>query len=191
MHAVILDGSERDDSATGMVHQVINDQLSQFDWTVESLPLCDLKVADCRGCFGCWTRTPGVCVIDDAGRDIAKSVVQCDLLIFLTPVTFGGYSFTLKKALDRMIPNLLPFFKKISGETHHVPRYDRRPHFIGIGVLSEPDAELESVFSALVERNAINLYSPAHATEVVTVEDESQSVTNSVRSALLKVEAIK
>jgi hypothetical protein len=191
MHAVILDGSERDDSATGMVHQVINDELRRFEWSVESVALCDLEVADCKGCFGCWTRTPGVCIIDDAGRDIAKSAVQCDLLILLTPVTFGGYSFTLKKAIDRLIPNVLPFFKKIGGELHHVPRYDRYPHFVGIGVLSEPDAELEGVFSALVERNAINLYSPAHAAEVVTVEDGSQSVTNGVRSALLKVEAIK
>ncbi len=90
-----------------------------------------------------------------------------------------------------MIPNVLPFFKKIGGEFHHIPRYDRYPRFVGIGVLSEPDAELEGVFSALVERNAINLYSPAYAAEVVTVEDGSQSVMNSVRSALLKVEAIK
>jgi len=191
MYAVILDGSERDDSATGMVRQVINDQLSRFDWTVESVPLCDLEVADCRGCFGCWTRTPGVCIIDDAGRDIAKSVVQCDLLVLLTPVTFGGYSFTLKKAIDRLIPNVLPFFKKIGGEIHHVPRYERDPRFVGIGVLSEPDAELEDVFNALVERNAINMFSPAHAAKVITVEDGSQSVINSVRSTLLKVEAIK
>jgi multimeric flavodoxin WrbA len=191
MHAVILDGSERDDTAAGMARQVINDELSRFDWSVESVALCDLEVADCRGCFGCWTRTPGVCIIDDAGRNIAKSAVQCDLLILLTPVTFGGYSFTLKKAIDRLIPNVLPFFKKIGGELHHVPRYDRYPRFVVIGVLSEPDAELEGVFSALAERNAINLYSPAHATEFVTVEDGFQSVTNSVRSALLKVEAIK
>ena len=191
MHAVILDGSERDDSATGMAHQVISDELSRFDWSVESIRLCDLEVADCRGCFGCWTRTPGLCIIDDAGRDIAKSVVQCDLLIFLTPVTFGGYSFTLKKAIDRLIPNVLPFFKKIGGEIHHVPRYDRYARFVGIGVLSEPDAEMKDVFNALVERNAINLYSPAHTAEVVTVGEGIQSVTSSVRRALLKVEAIE
>jgi multimeric flavodoxin WrbA len=132
-----------------------------------------------------------LCIIDDAGRDIAKSVVQCDLVILLTPVTFGGYSFTLKKAIDRLIPNVLPFFKKISGEIHHVPRYDKYARFVGIGVLSEPDAEMKDVFNALVERNAINLYSPAHTAEVVTVGEGIQSVTSSVRRALLKVEAIE
>ena len=36
---------------------------------VVSFDLSHMKIAPCVGCFGCWTRTPGKCVIrDDAGR---------------------------------------------------------------------------------------------------------------------------
>jgi len=49
------------------------------------------------GCFGCWNKTPGTCVMKDDSAKIAKAVVNSDLLIFLTPITFGGYSSELKK----------------------------------------------------------------------------------------------
>ena len=36
---------------------------------VEFVDLSKLKISNCVGCFGCWTRTPGKCVIrDDATK---------------------------------------------------------------------------------------------------------------------------
>jgi multimeric flavodoxin WrbA len=32
--------------------------------------LRELAIAPCTGCFGCWTRTPGECVVEDSARDI-------------------------------------------------------------------------------------------------------------------------
>ena len=37
----------------------------------------------------------------------------------------GGYSSELKNAVDHLIPNILPFFANVDGETHHKPRYKR------------------------------------------------------------------
>jgi multimeric flavodoxin WrbA len=45
--------------------------------------------------------TPGECVIKDAGCDVARDVSHSDLVILLTPMSFGGYSSELKKAVDR------------------------------------------------------------------------------------------
>jgi AraC-like DNA-binding protein len=49
----------------------------------------------------------GVCVIDDFGLEAARMAVQSDVLIFLSPVTSGGYSSELKKAVDWFARSLL------------------------------------------------------------------------------------
>jgi multimeric flavodoxin WrbA len=104
--------------------------------------------------------------MEDA-EGIARAHTQSDLLVLLTPVTFGGYSSELKKALDRMICALLPFFQTVDGETHHRPRYDRYPKLLAIGVDSRRDEESERIFARLVERNAINLWAPAWAAGIL------------------------
>jgi multimeric flavodoxin WrbA len=101
--AVILNGSGKDDEALESIYNIIVNELTSIEWDVESFILRDLKIAYCVGCFECWVKTPGVCRFNDDGREIARQFIQSDLSIFFTPVTFGGYSAELKKALDRII----------------------------------------------------------------------------------------
>ena len=173
--ALILDGGLDDGAVTRGPGEIAADVLRRAGWRVEALVLREIDVAPCLGCFGCWVKTPGVCVIDDPGRDVARGMVQSDLLVYLTPLTFGGYSSELKKALDRPIPNISPLFRLVRGEVHHVRRYARNPRLVGIGVCatapSDPDEE--ELFETLVHRNAINLHAPAHGAMVVcTTEDD-------------------
>ncbi len=112
--------------------------------------------------------------------------IQCDLLVFLTPVTFGGYSSELKKAVDRMIPLALPFFARVCGETHHKPRYERYPALLGVGVLPDRDDEAEQMFTALVGRNAVNFNSSAHAATVVSSSQDTETVRGQIKTALAK-----
>jgi hypothetical protein len=113
-------------------------------------------------------------------------MVQSDLTIYLTAVTFGGYSSELKKAVDRIICLLSPFFMRINGEVHHRPRYERYPRLVGVGVLSCPDEESERLFTTLVERNAINLHSPAHGAGVVLTDQGAEQMRERVRTILSK-----
>lgn len=162
MKALILNGERKGESLLGVVQEALIQALSREQWPAETVILRERKILRCMGCFGCWTRTPGECVIDDFGRELAGMVAQSDIMIYLTPVTFGGYSSELKKAVDRFAcPMLLPFFTRIEGEVHHKARYRPLPRLLGVGVLPKPEAESEQIFSRLVERNAINLHSPA------------------------------
>ena len=115
MKAVILNGSGKDDEALESIHNIIVNELTGIEWEVESFILRDLKIAYCLGCFECLLKTPGVCRFKDDGREIVRHIIQSDLFILFTPVTFGGYSAELKKALDRIICLILPFFMKING----------------------------------------------------------------------------
>lgn len=189
MKALILNGERKGERLLGLVHESVVHALSLEGWPVETVLLQEKKIIRCTGCFGCWTTTPGVCVLDDFGRELARLAVQCGLMIYLTPITFGGYSSELKKAVDRFsCPMLLPFFTKIDGEVHHKARYRPLPRLIGIGVLPRPDEESEQIFAKLVERNAINLHSPAarsvvfyHSHDQNEIEKGLQSILRSMR----------
>ena len=168
--------------------EAVAGELSVQGWQAETIVLREKKIALCTGCFGCWVTTPGVCVIDDFGQEAARMAIQSNVLIYLTPVTFGGYSFELKKAVDRFACSmLLPFFKKIDGEIHHKARYQPLPSLIGIGVLPGPDEEAERIFTTLVERNAVNLHSPTSQSAVFYEHQDPELIRKKVRTLLGKV----
>ncbi len=167
MNVLMLNGSQVHDASAAIVHEVAAARLERAGWRVSSLLPAEMKIAPCTGCFGCWVRTPGTCVIDDEGRDVARALVLSDLVLLITPVRFGGYSSALKKALDRIICVVSPSFMKIGGEVHHGPRYERYPSLVAVGILDRHDDDGTRVFKTLVRRNAINIHSPSHAAGVL------------------------
>ena len=162
MRALILNGALRGDEALTPVEQALDAALTARGWRVDRVRLRERSIVYCKGCFECWTKTPGICGTKDDAGEITRAIVRSDLLVLLTPITFGGYSSELKKALDRSIGAVLPFFQRIDGETHHEARYARYPPVLAVGVAGDDDAEERQVFATLVARNAINLHAPAH-----------------------------
>ena len=104
-------------------------------------------------------------------RDVARDLIQSDLVVWLTPVTFGGYSSVLKRQIDHCIPLVSPKFTKVDGETHHEPRYDRFPSLLVVGLLERPEADAVRVFERLVRRNALNMHASHFASPVLTREE--------------------
>jgi len=180
MKATILNGALPGDDFVDAAGAALHDALRATGWDVTFWTLRDEKIAYCLGCFECWIKTPGVCRtpaprlrlgagagVDDAGRDVAASLIGGDLTIYLTAVTFGGYSSALKQAVDRAICLVSPFFTRIDGEVHHQPRYDRYPALLGVGVLPAPHPAQEQIFHTLVGRNALNLHASQHSSAVI------------------------
>jgi multimeric flavodoxin WrbA len=187
MRATIFDGSRSDDGFLTDIQSVVVNELSSNGWDTESLTLREMKITHCVGCFQCATTTPGLCRFNDDGRAVARKFIQSDLVVFLSPVTFGGYSSQLKKALDRMICLISPFFTRIKGETHHKKRYDKYPRLLGLGVLSGEDESGGDIFAKLVGRNAINMHSPAHAALVVSRDQSIDSIGTQMQPLLSRL----
>ena len=141
-------------------------KMKALDWEVKAFALAGMDIKACRGCFSCWVKTPGRCIIEDDQEAILRATAASDRVIWLTPITFGGYSPELKKALDRIIPIILPFFARVRGETHHPLRYPRQRRLLAIGTQKREDAGEEGVFRRLVGRNALNLDDSEAATLV-------------------------
>lgn len=167
MKALLLSGAPADDPTLTTIARCVERRLEEADWMIEAWFLRSAEIAFCRGCFDCWTTTPGECAADDDGCRIARALVDSDLLVLLTPVAFGGYSSALKKALDRLIPDISPWMTSVAGETHHRPRYARYPDLLAIGTLPAPDSDRERTFVTLAARNAINLNSARHGATVI------------------------
>ncbi|MBK8796832.1 MAG: flavodoxin family protein [Anaerolineales bacterium] len=94
-----MDGALEGDRATPAIAVHAHQTLIDAGWTVETISLRAQKIAYCLGCFECWVKTPGLCRIDDDGRTVTAAMLASDLVIYLTPLTYGGYSSELKKAI--------------------------------------------------------------------------------------------
>jgi multimeric flavodoxin WrbA len=110
----------------------------------------------CVGCFRCWVKTPGACVIDDRGAGFAALMTTHDEVLLLSRLVFGGLSPDVKGVLDRSIGFVLPFFRKLNGETHHTMRFDTSPglHYIFYG--SDITEQERETAKKLAVANAVN-----------------------------------
>jgi len=187
MRTLILNGFHRGDSRWQQASATLSEELKNRGWPCEEIRLCEMDIANCAGCFRCWTKTPGVCIVDDAGREVASRFAGSDLVVFFSPVTFGGYSSEIKKALDRLIPLISPFFKKIQGEVHHRRRYDRYPALIAIGMTEGDGEEKKRIFRKLLQRNVIPLHNPKSADGFIAEGEDPILVREKVRGWLQEV----
>ncbi len=117
------------------------------------------KIRPCIGCFGCWIKTPGVCIIKDDYQSMGELLSKCDEIIIISRCVYGSYSPFIRNVLDRSISYLLPYFVQKNDETHHQNRYNNyfklTVHFYGEDITK---AE-EKTAQALVKANGINFYS--------------------------------
>ena len=182
MKALVLDGSREGDSLTPVAILGVTSALAGRVDFVELVKPRELAIAPCAGCFGCWTRTPGECVIKDDARDVVGSYVGSDLVVYVSPVTFGGFSSELKKLLDRIILSVLdPRFTVVGGEVHHRLRYRRYPKTVGFGTLPSPDPDAERLFARLVARNGINVHQHSVVEILAGVTDPVSARRSAVR----------
>ena len=189
VQALLLNGALSGDEGLAPIEAEISAMLTARGWSVERVHLRDVFVANCKGCFNCWVKTPGVCGTRDGAGAITQSLARSDLAVFLSPVTFGGYSSELKKVLDRSIGLVSPFFMRIGGEVHHRPRYARYPALLAVGVTADLDPEEGHIFARLVARNAVNLHAPASSAVVVSRDDSPDRIRQAVARGLAQVTA--
>ena len=83
----------------------------------------DGTIRPCIGCFGCWVKTPGQCVIRDGYETNARRLHEAEEVVVCTKWTYGGFSPFVKNVFDRSIGVVLPFFELVDGEMHHQKRY--------------------------------------------------------------------
>lgn len=116
----------------------------------------DGTIKTCIGCFGCWNKTPGQCVLKDQNNEMGRLLGNADEIIVISRCVYGMYSPFVKNVFDRSISYSHPYFTIRDGEIHHKPRYENhlRFHVYFYGECSEEEKESAK---RLVKANTINL----------------------------------
>ncbi len=118
--------------------------------------LSSKKIANCVGCFGCWTKTPGKCVIRDDATEIYPYIAKSNKVLYVSRIKYVGYDSIMKTMLERSIPVQQAFIRIYNGETHHVQRdvQLKDATIIAYGDISD---EEKDIFKDMVARNANNV----------------------------------
>lgn len=145
------------------------------------IDLSKMKITNCVGCFGCWTKTPGKCVIRDDAVKVYPLIAASDHVLYVSRVRYGCYDTTMKTMLERAIPVQQAFIRLHHGETHHVQRnvVPKQAVILGYGDIS---AEEQAIFRQLVARNANNMNFESFRVQFVSEADLEQAVRKEVAS---------
>lgn len=114
-------------------------------------------VKPCIGCFGCWIKTPGKCVIQDRCSILPGFIAGSDEMIVISEIYCGGYSPEVKAVMDRSIGYLMPFFRIVNSEMHHTMRYSNQYHFNVHFYGQNISNEEKNLAQNIVQANAVNM----------------------------------
>lgn len=147
--------------------------------------LSSLNIANCIGCFGCWVKTPGKCVIRDDATAVYPLIAASSTLVYVSRVRYGCYDTRLKTMLERAIPIQKAFIRLYNGETHHVQRNvePKDALIIAYGCNSEAEQDL---FRRLVARNAYNMMFKSWNVIFTGTADEAARIVREVTGSWQK-----
>src|SRR6056297_3042557 len=118
-----------------------------YDEPLNTVRLGEQSITPCIGCWNCWLKTPGQCVMKDEMATSYVDYVKSDTVILLMDTAQGFISHLSKAFFDRTIPHYLPYIEIVDSECHHVARYKRYPDLVFYydteGLTNEEDKVIE------------------------------------------------
>ena len=180
MRILILDDNpDNHNSAFDEYVQQVGESLERTGHEVKRLTLRQMDVRSCTGCFSCWLKTPGECIITDDAGAICREYINSDFVLLASPIIMGFISAVIKKFLDRLIPLILPYLEIVNGEIHHSARYKEYPR-LGLLIQKLPDTDDEDIelTTKIFERFAVNVKSELSFSEVM--EQSPGDVVNAI-----------
>ena len=161
MKVTIFNGSPR--AENGNTHVMVEEfskGAKQAGADVENIFLVKKEIKHCLGCFSCWTKTPGQCVIKDDIEDLLAKFKSSDIVVIATPLYIDNVTGIMKNFMDRLVPVLDPHFEKDgNGECRHLKKFEKYPKFVVISNCGFPEQSHFQVLRLLFKRFARNMHS--------------------------------
>jgi len=102
MKITAFNGSPKGDR--GNTHVMVSALLagaSEAGASVENVLLAKEKIGHCIGCFTCWTKTPGKCVLKDDMESLLKLYMASEIVIMASPLYVDHVTGIMKDFMDR------------------------------------------------------------------------------------------
>lgn len=126
---------------------------AQAGAATENVLLAGKKIGHCIGCFTCWTKTPGKCVLKDDMEGLLKSYMASDIVIMASPLYVDHVTGIMKDFMDRSIPLVCPQFEMgDAGQTRHAARYGKYPAIVWVSNCGFPEKDQFAVLRLACER---------------------------------------
>ncbi|MCL2837672.1 MAG: NAD(P)H-dependent oxidoreductase [Oscillospiraceae bacterium] len=123
MNVLVINGSPRSERSSSM--KVTRAFLEGAGWeNAEIIDVSKVNVSGCTGCYSCWEKTPGKCVIKDDMAEILPKIVEADVMITTFPLYGCYFPGQLKCFNDRMLPLAMPYMDKDAEAGGHPTRFD-------------------------------------------------------------------
>ena len=123
MKTLVINGSPRGEGSATM--KLTHAFLEGTGWTdIETIDISKLDLQGCKGCFSCWSITPGKCVIADDMTDILPKFIEAKRIIWSFPLYCCYFPGQMKNFMDRMLPLSLPYMIPEAESGAHPARYE-------------------------------------------------------------------
>lgn len=109
MNVLILNGSPKAERSNTL--KIARAFVEGFPGDTESelVHLAKLNIKPCAGCYSCWKKTGGKCVINDDMQTVYEKISAADIIIESFPLFFFGMPGPMKTMTDRCLPFMQPY----------------------------------------------------------------------------------
>ncbi|MBQ9942764.1 MAG: flavodoxin family protein [Clostridia bacterium] len=105
MNILVLNGSPKEKSDTmHLTHSFLQGLNEDGEHAITVIDVIKKQIRPCIGCFQCWQRGDGNCVLQDDQNEILAAYRAADVIIWSFPLYCYGMPSHLKAVLDRTIP---------------------------------------------------------------------------------------
>ena len=128
MKILVINGSPRGERSNTMqlTRAFLRGMSKTADIETETVDVGKLDIRPCLGCFSCWSKTPGRCVINDDVRGITLKILASDIVIYSFPLFYYSVPSKLKALIERQLPTVAPFME---GQTSYLINGGHPPRF--------------------------------------------------------------
>ncbi len=149
--------------------------------SIKHLKLKNMDISYCTGCWSCWTRTPGKCIHSDDTVELLTSIINSDIVVYITENTLGTMNSLMKKSLDKQVALLHPYIKSINGKSEHYKRYEKYPDVCTIFIDEQKNINDYNIFKEHIEEAAISSISKYISSDLITGNEESIDEFNIIK----------
>ncbi len=137
--------------------------IAQTDASLKEVDILTRDIKLCKGCYVCWTKTPGRCIYRDAMDELLNDFLRADIVMLATPLYHYTMNCEMFRFFERTLPLSIPTFEHSSdGVMKNGVRYPERWSNKKIGLITCGGFKGEENFSAMIQTfeliaNGLNL----------------------------------